>query len=248
MGCTPRSLLRTIFFLSLAGFLASHATAHDEPSSAATHRTEIIRKRLEWFHNQRAYPLKRIPPGARLKALKELDDLTASERRARVLRPAINGPIPMAGPNPSWTLIGPQPIHVAPGFVGGGSPVASGRVTALVVDPTNPNVVYLGAAQGGVWKTLDGGAMWTPLTDTQASLAVGSIALDPSDPSIVYVGTGEESFSGDSYYGAGILKSTDGGSSWTHIPGPFAGPTAAGSYPAVEPASALWRFIPPTEK
>jgi len=72
-------------------------------------------------------------------------------------------------------------------------------------------VVYLGAAQGGVWKTTDGGLTWTPLTDSQQTLAIGSLALDQSNPDIVYAGTGEENFSGDSYYGAGVLKSSDGG-------------------------------------
>ena len=59
-----------------------------------------------------------------------------------------------------------------------------------------------------MWKTTNGGTTWTPLTDRQASTAIGSIALDPSNPSTIYAGTGEENFSGDSYYGAGILKST----------------------------------------
>jgi len=61
-------------------------------------------------------------------------------------------------------------------------------------------------------------------------LAVGSIALDPSNHSTIYVGTGEENFSGDSYYGAGILKSTNGGTSWTQIKGPFVGPFSSSGY------------------
>ena len=73
----------------------------------------------------------------------------------------------------------------------------------------------MGPATGGVWKTTNGGTSWTPLTDTQCSLAMGSIAIDPSNHLIVYAGTGEENFSADSYYGCGILKSTDGGATWT---------------------------------
>src|SRR5437016_6790269 len=106
----------------------------------------------------------------------------------------------------------------------------SGRVTALAVDPRNSEVVYLGSAVGGVWKTTDGGTIWTPLTDTQASLSVGSIALDPSNPDTVYVGTGEDDFGGDNYYGAGILKSTDCGATWTQIPGPFVGATGSDQF------------------
>src|SRR5262249_14415794 len=98
---------------------------------------------------------------------------------------------------------------------------SSGRVTALAVDPCDStgNTAYLGGAQGGVWKTTNGGTNWTPLTDSQASLAIGSIAVvgtpGSCSTSIVYVGTGEQSFSSDSYYGAGILRSSNGGTTWT---------------------------------
>jgi photosystem II stability/assembly factor-like uncharacterized protein len=95
-------------------------------------------------------------------------------------------------------------------------------VISLAIDPRNSDVVYAGAATGGVWKTTDAGATWTALTDDQPALASGSIALDPQNPDVVYVGTGEMSFSGDSYHGAGILKSSDAGASWRNIPGPFA--------------------------
>src|SRR5205085_10877250 len=108
----------------------------------------------------------------------------------------------------------------------GGGPVASGRVSALAIDPRNNNVVYAGGAVGGVWKTTNGGTTWTPLTDTQASLAIGSIVLAPSNPDVIYVGTGESNFS-ESYYGAGVLKSTDAGATWTQLAGPFVGPFGA---------------------
>jgi photosystem II stability/assembly factor-like uncharacterized protein len=115
-----------------------------------------------------------------------------------------------------WQLIGPQPIDTSEGHV-------SGRVTAIAVDPTNPSVAYLGAAEGGVWKTTDAGQHWTPLTDNQPSLAIGSIAIAPSNPSVIYVGTGEANSSADTYFGVGILKSSDGGSTWASIPGAFVG-------------------------
>jgi photosystem II stability/assembly factor-like uncharacterized protein len=128
-----------------------------------------------------------------------------------------------------WHLVGPQPANGE--FVDGG--FVSGRATAVAVDPRNANVVYLGAAGGGVWKTLDGGATWAPLTDSQPTLTTSSIALDPAHPDTVYVGTGQETL------GAGVLKSTDGGATWTNIPGPFV-TTSGGRYPvtaiAVDPA------------
>ena len=82
----------------------------------------------------------------------------------------------------------------------------SGRATAVVVDPNNPNIVYLGTAQGGVWRTLDGGANWTPIFDNAQSLAVGALALAPSNTSILYVGTGEPNNSGDSFFGVGVYR------------------------------------------
>jgi hypothetical protein len=223
-------MVRTVVCAMLASLCMTPAEARQPRPTGPLHRAEVTRKRSKWFHDQRAYPLKNIPVGARLKALHEMEKMMASEHRVQMRQPAVSGSIPEIPASTGWTLIGPQPLNVGSGLIGGGSPVVSGRVTALAVDPTNPQVVYLGAAQGGVWKTTDGGSTWTPLTDAQASLAVGSIALDPSNPSILYVGTGEENFSGDSYYGAGILKSTDGGATWIHLPGSFAGPTSADSY------------------
>lgn len=120
-----------------------------------------------------------------------------------------------AGLTDPWKLIGPRPTQ---NF---GTYVTSGRVNAIVIDPRSNDIAYAGAADGGIWKTFDGGATWMPLTDDQPSVATGAIALDPSNPDIVYAGTGEENFSIDSYTGVGILKSLDGGVSWTNIVGPF---------------------------
>ncbi len=114
----------------------------------------------------------------------------------------------------SWTFIGPQPIY-GEHWSGGG--YVSGRVTSIAVDPTNPHIVYLTGAQGGVWKTVDGGLHWTPLTDGLPTLAAGYITIDPDDHNILYFGTGELHYSGDCYYGDGLYKSVDGGSSWQKI-------------------------------
>lgn len=133
-----------------------------------------------------------------------------------------------AGEPGSWVSVGPQPTRAA--FTGA---AMAGRVSALAADPRNPDVVYAGAAQGGVWKTTDGGQTWRPLTDNQPSLAIGALALDPTNPDIVYAATGEGNFSPIVQYGAGLLKSTDGGATWRPLPGPFAGPfsaTVGGAY------------------
>ncbi len=112
----------------------------------------------------------------------------------------------------TWTPLGPAPI--AGGQTPGSMPV-SGRIAAIAAHPANASIIYIAAAGGGVWKTIDAGLTWNPLTDSQPTLVSGALALAPSSPSIIYYGTGEANNSGDSFYGRGILKSTDAGASWT---------------------------------
>ena len=130
-----------------------------------------------------------------------------------------------------WVPMGPSPIQSCQ--YGSGA-MCSGRVTAIAPDAIHPGTIYLGGAQGGVWKSTDGGAHWAPLTDNQPSLATGSITIDPND--VIYVGTGEGNESCDSYYGAGVLKSTDGGSTWAQLGASTFGASAI-SRIAVNPTS-----------
>jgi photosystem II stability/assembly factor-like uncharacterized protein len=113
---------------------------------------------------------------------------------------------------PSWISLGPAPI--LNGQTAGSQPV-SGRISAIAADPRDAGTVYLAAAGGGVWKTIDAGNHWIPLTDNQATLFMGAIALAPSDPDVIYAGTGEATNSVLSFTGHGVLKSTDAGATWT---------------------------------
>src|SRR5262249_34983181 len=80
--------------------------------------------------------------------------------------------------------------------------------------PTDAGTIYIAAAGGGVWKTIDGGITWDPLTDSQPTLSMGAIAIAPSNPQVIYAGTGEANNSGDSNFGRGVLVSTNGGTTW----------------------------------
>lgn len=93
----------------------------------------------------------------------------------------------------------------------------TGRVSAVACHPTDPNTYYVGGADGGVWRTTDGGANWTPLTDDMPTTATGAIVIDPVNPDTIYVGTGEANYANHSRHGLGIFKSTDGGDTWTQL-------------------------------
>ena len=88
----------------------------------------------------------------------------------------------------TWVNIGPAPLSYAPnpsnpdGF-------NSGRVAAIAVDPSNPLHWLIGAGNGGVWESLDGGTSWLPIADSAPTLATGAVAFAPGDPRIIYVGT-----------------------------------------------------------
>jgi len=115
----------------------------------------------------------------------------------------------------SWTFIGPGPLSTTTDWSN-----VSGRITGIAPHPSDSNTIYVAPAGGGVWKTIDGGTTWTPLTDTQATLSMGAIAVAPSNASVVYAGTGEANNAADSNFGRGILVSTNGGSTWTLTTGP----------------------------
>ncbi|MEM9592903.1 MAG: hypothetical protein AAGD06_01480 [Acidobacteriota bacterium] len=121
-----------------------------------------------------------------------------------------------AGPTqPSWRCLGPFSIpHGQTSGTGPGSrPSVSGRIASVAVDPRDSAHLLIGAAGGGVWESRDGGGTWSPRTDGQPTLAIGAVAFDPADPSIAYAGTGEGNFLWR--LGAGLLRSTDGGATWS---------------------------------
>ena len=90
----------------------------------------------------------------------------------------------------------------------------SGRVTAIDALYSNPDLIYLGTASGGVWKTENAGSSWQSVFDEQPTLNIGSVAIQQNNPSVVWVGTGEGNPRNSVSIGAGIYKSMDGGKNW----------------------------------
>lgn len=181
------------------------------------------RARDDHWYVQRAYPAGEIPEGAYSQAIAAWSALPRVEPRgADPTKPFAPGPPPGPAPDPTtaaWDFLGPAPLDVSKGVYAtpNMSPTA-GRSSAIAVDPTDSNILYVGYAMGGVWKSSDGGKTWKPLMDDQPSLAVGSIAIDPAKPSTIYVGTGEPAFRAG-YGGQGVFKSTDSGATWSKIGG-----------------------------
>ena len=96
-------------------------------------------------------------------------------------------------------------------------PFRGGRTRAVAGIPTQPDVFYVGAVDGGVWKTDDAGRTWKPIFDDQPTQSIGAIGVAPSDPSIIYVGSGEGLHRPDLSVGDGMYRSSDAGRTWTHL-------------------------------
>ena len=116
------------------------------------------------------------------------------------------------GPSPHF---GPTPIVQSGDAPPNGT--SAGAIQAIITDPTNANLMYIGAVNGGVWATRDGGATWTPLSDNQRSLSIASLATDPTNSSVLVAGTGVTSSSSLGGPRIGLLYSSNGGASWNEL-------------------------------
>ncbi|MGD1022148.1 MAG: hypothetical protein ABR880_05145 [Candidatus Sulfotelmatobacter sp.] len=183
-------------------------------------------ERSEWFLHGRVVPGKSSAELRHRAYQSKMQARAVRVARAHAGQAASQADLSSGG----WTPLGPVPL--ASDATGSGFQdyhQVSGRATAIAIDPADGsgNTVYIGGAQGGVWKSTNAAtssannATWTPLTDDQATLSIGSIAIQPgnSNPSqsVVLVGTGEADNSADSYFGLGFLRSTNGGSTWAPL-------------------------------
>ena len=107
----------------------------------------------------------------------------------------------------SWSIIGPTVPPVGASYTG------IGRLNCIAFHPTTSTTIFVGAASGGLWKSTNSGSSWTTATDNLGTLGVSSISFDPADPNIMYIATGDGD--GNSNYSLGVLKSTNGGLTWS---------------------------------
>jgi hypothetical protein len=190
----------------------------DDPDLPAIAGATIDKDTYLQMRDEYIARIRGIDPGAppdprmRMNAIRTLQRQELMLYGNKALRPTASSVSPLSPFSPpsttTWTELGPNPIPNGQTIntpAGTLVPV-SGRVTAIAVHPTNPNIIYVGAAQGGVYRSLDGGATWTPLMDNALTLAIGAITIDPLNPSTVFVGTGEGERVQDSFFGVGIYR------------------------------------------
>jgi autotransporter-associated beta strand protein len=156
----------------------------------------------------------------------------------------------------TWFNIGPATLTNEAN--GAGIINAAGRVNDVAVDPTDPNVIYIATAGGGLWKTMNAGQTWLPIFDEPYAIYGGAVAIAPSNPSVIYFGTGESNATTEpppgTYAGTGVYKSTDAGHTWQLLTTPAtltvpANPMfgLAVSRIVVDPANANTIFVATTD-
>jgi photosystem II stability/assembly factor-like uncharacterized protein len=186
--------------------------AQEEKDRADVEQYKLF-KRWEWLAEPRVYPTGKFDfekfDAIKAKLQAHDEDLLIRQRKPNPLGLRFEGDRIIFPPRKIWSPMGPSDA------VGGTN---LGRVNCVEFDPSNSNTVYIGAADGGVWKSTDGGATWLPKFDAQPTLSVGDIAIDRGNPQIVYVATSDAFGYGLPFWGGtysvGVRKSMDGGSTW----------------------------------
>ncbi len=170
-------------------------------------------KRYEWFYRPRTDKNGLLPT----KHIKS--EMLKEKNKIASLNKDLSG---NKGTSDVWTNRGPSSVDLAGSFISHWGK-SSGRVRSIAVHPTNPDIVYIGVAAGGIWKTTNGGSSWADKSGDLNLITFGAIAIDPTNPETVYAGTGEAQYNSNytTYLGDGLYKSTDGGDSWTKITNDF---------------------------
>lgn len=192
-------LILTLLSLSFVVFIAINRDKPNLKSEIEDGLYTGARQSLDYINLARTYPTNEIPPAGLASAF---DDLQIQKRKSSL--------------NPVWESIGPINI--------------GGRTLALAIHPENPDTIFAGSASGGLWKSTTGGEglnAWEYVRTGFPVLGVSSIVIDDENPDVIYIGTGEAYGSDENMpgvgpvrttrgsYGIGILKSEDGGQTWT---------------------------------
>lgn len=191
--------------------------------------TAIAKDRHLWqlysYMMPRAYPNDTIDYSAYRAAMAARDQMSKGPLKLHFGKLGARSP---GGPPPGhgsrieslwtdWASLGPNNLQ-PPYQWGLGTEAISGRVNGVAFDPNHAGTYYLASAGGGVWKTTNSGANWTVLSDNWPSICTACVAVDPANSNNVYVGTGDIVYGTEPF---GLMKSTDGGSTWTNIGASF---------------------------
>ncbi len=181
-------LCASFHFISTHAF---HFAGNDIKKKNETGAQKLERKSKpsDWAWLQRTFPYGTADKTAHLEALQQA-------HRLRSLAKA-------STQEAEWQFAGPTNI--------------GGRISDIEFNPLNPEIVYAGAATGGVFKSVDRGVTWSPIFDDQAVLTIGDLAVAPNQPETIYVGTGEANGGHNNFPGGGVYKSIDGGVTWQFI-------------------------------
>ncbi len=225
---TVRASLLALLPFSLVSFALAQGAKITAPDASVTDAdADHEEQRAQWFLRGRVVPGKSSAELRHRAYQAKMQARTARLASARAAQPNSQPNSQTPPSSPGWMPLGPVPL--ASDATGTGFQdyhQVSGRATAVAIDPADPtgNTVYIGGAQGGVWKSTNAATgiadnvTWTAVTDDQATLSIGSIVIQPGNAnpaqSVILVGTGEADNSADSYFGLGILRSADGGNTW----------------------------------
>ena len=186
--------MKTFYFLllvAISSILTYILVISETEPEAHINETEAYFEEYpsDWMYYQRAYPDNYIDVSALQKAKTRVQAIVSNRNQ--------NGS--------DWTLAGPLNT--------------GGRITDVAISPDSDDVLYVAAATGGVFKTTDQGANWSPIFDEEGPMSIGDLAIAPSNANIIYVGTGEANGSSNSgaFFGDGVYRSDDAGTTWSNI-------------------------------
>jgi hypothetical protein len=213
MGMRRLGLLAAAAAIAISTSLGQSIAASNAPNKDAGEESQAAAEATAWFTEQRTAPNTAVNNNA-FAAIRAQALALPTTGGAWTERTSPTGPgVDFSDP--------PQYIDPTSNFSnsGAGDRWVAGRTTSLAAAPDGS--LFVGAADGGVWKSTDGGSHWTPMTDSQGTLSIGALLVVHGSGTqyTLYAGTGEANTSSDSYAGIGVIKSTNGGGSWSKVGG-----------------------------